>query len=330
MRTIFKTLFGSHLYGTATPESDRDYRGVFLPDARRIVLGTTVEAVSHTTGSDATKNSADDVDETLFSLKKFLHLVSSGDTGALDMLFAVPLVRDGLLEGHTSKEIEDVWDKREMFLSKNISSTIGYCRSQASKYGVKGERVADARFALDLLLSNYKREKGESTKRMREIWDLVKMASEGHQFLTFETIEAANGPVEHWNVCNRKIPITIKVIEAIGIIDRLVNEYGSRSLRAEQMGGADWKAMSHALRVTDQALEFVTTGHITFPRPDAEFLLSVKSGDHDFDAMSQLLDEKLNHLEARVAASDLPETVESGVIDDYVFREYQRIVILNQ
>ncbi len=31
MNIIFKTLFGSHLYGTDTPESDYDEKGIFMP-----------------------------------------------------------------------------------------------------------------------------------------------------------------------------------------------------------------------------------------------------------------------------------------------------------
>ena len=32
MQTIMKSLYGSHLYGTNTADSDLDYKGVFLPE----------------------------------------------------------------------------------------------------------------------------------------------------------------------------------------------------------------------------------------------------------------------------------------------------------
>ena len=32
------TVHGSHLYGTSTPSSDRDYKGVHLPSGRELVL----------------------------------------------------------------------------------------------------------------------------------------------------------------------------------------------------------------------------------------------------------------------------------------------------
>lgn len=36
---IVKMLFGSHLYGTQTPSSDTDYKGVAMPSVRDIALG---------------------------------------------------------------------------------------------------------------------------------------------------------------------------------------------------------------------------------------------------------------------------------------------------
>jgi len=36
---IVKMAFGSHLYGTSTPESVLDYKGVFLPSKEQVLLG---------------------------------------------------------------------------------------------------------------------------------------------------------------------------------------------------------------------------------------------------------------------------------------------------
>src|SRR5262245_57892462 len=38
MRLIVEMRFGSHLYGTATPLSDLDYKGIYVPDGRDILL----------------------------------------------------------------------------------------------------------------------------------------------------------------------------------------------------------------------------------------------------------------------------------------------------
>ena len=37
---VFATLYGSKLYGTDSPTSDTDIRGVFIPNKRDLLLGT--------------------------------------------------------------------------------------------------------------------------------------------------------------------------------------------------------------------------------------------------------------------------------------------------
>lgn len=39
MKTVMKSYFGSHLYGTSTPESDVDFKEIFVPPARDILIG---------------------------------------------------------------------------------------------------------------------------------------------------------------------------------------------------------------------------------------------------------------------------------------------------
>ena len=38
-RTVVRLTYGSHLFGTATPASDLDIKGVFVPVPRDILLG---------------------------------------------------------------------------------------------------------------------------------------------------------------------------------------------------------------------------------------------------------------------------------------------------
>ena len=89
MRLIVEMQFGSHLYGTATPLSDLDYKGVYVPDGRDILLQRVRDAISESRAkAPGVKNSAGDVDRELYSLQRYLGLLSEGQTVALDMLFA--------------------------------------------------------------------------------------------------------------------------------------------------------------------------------------------------------------------------------------------------
>ena len=53
---VVKMKFGSHLYGTATPKSDIDYKGVYLPSREEILLGKIPKCHSYSSGNDMSKN----------------------------------------------------------------------------------------------------------------------------------------------------------------------------------------------------------------------------------------------------------------------------------
>jgi len=52
---VVELLFGSHLYGLNTPESDKDYKGIVLPTAEDILLGHTSFHIDKSTGNDKSK-----------------------------------------------------------------------------------------------------------------------------------------------------------------------------------------------------------------------------------------------------------------------------------
>ena len=67
------------LYGTNTPSSDTDTKSILVPDVRDIVLARDFGAKHVKDG---------DKDQELFSLKKFVTLLSQGQTASLEMVFA--------------------------------------------------------------------------------------------------------------------------------------------------------------------------------------------------------------------------------------------------
>ena len=74
--------FGSHLYGTNTPDSDTDYKGIYLPTAKEIVLGTYKKTISISRNkADKERNTKDDVDNEFFSLDRYLR-TSNGRTNS--------------------------------------------------------------------------------------------------------------------------------------------------------------------------------------------------------------------------------------------------------
>jgi hypothetical protein len=59
-------------------------------------------------------------------------------------------------------------------------------------------------------------------------------------------------------------------------VEKLIDSYGHRSQAAAETE-VDRKSLMHAVRVYQQAIELLQTGKLTFPRPNREELLAVKT-----------------------------------------------------
>jgi predicted nucleotidyltransferase len=78
MKQLCKTLGGSTAYGLNTPQSDLDYRGVFVNTDPAYILGLSKFDVIQ-------KQETDDI--VYFEARKFFQLLKDGNTGALEILF---------------------------------------------------------------------------------------------------------------------------------------------------------------------------------------------------------------------------------------------------
>ena len=85
---VYLSKFGSKLYGTDTPESDEDYKGIYVPYQDMMILNTATHHVSYNTSDSNQKNTKDDIDIELKSVQTFLKELSRGDTGAFDLAFS--------------------------------------------------------------------------------------------------------------------------------------------------------------------------------------------------------------------------------------------------
>lgn len=320
MKTLVKMVFGSQLFGTSTPASDTDYKAVHLESMDRVLLNRTREVVTYGGRSKmlGEKNTAADVDFESYEVNKFVDLLCEGQTVALDMLFAPPQF---WVEHHFNWQL--LVDNRQLFLSKNAKSFIGYCRTQAHKYGLKGSRVAAARAAVDFLGSLYvPGVNSHKTLRDFEIEIRVWVLEQKSEFIKIVEPNETNKETM-LEICNRKSQWGNSIKNTHEMYVRLLAEYGTRALQAESNEGIDWKALSHAVRIGQEAVELFETGNLTFPRPNAQYLLSVKRGEVDYNTVSNEIDQLLADVEAASARSSLPEKVDREKIDKLVLYMYR-------
>lgn len=307
--------------------SDIDFKSVFVPVARDILLQRVRGSVSNQRPkAEGEKNYAGEIDEEAYSLQKYLGLVAEGQTVALDMLFAP---RWSMTEDPAPEWIE-IERSRHRLLTKKSAAFVGYCRQQANKYGIKGSRVAAAREAFGLLTREL--DVRGATAKLLECEPKISILSEQHEHMAVLDIEGATDihgvrrTVQHWEVCNRKLPFTQTIKASAEIMRRLVAEYGHRALQAERNEGVDWKALSHAVRVATEAIELLDTGTITFPAHNAAHLLDIKTGKLCYQEIAAEIDALLPAVEKAAARSSLPDKPDYQWIDDFVAAVYQSTI----
>lgn len=331
MNKILEIKFGSHLYGTDTEESDLDLKGIYIPNAREIVLSDYKKTIcSSRPKKSCERNTKDDVDIEIFSLDRFLELLCDGQTVALDMLFAPP---------HMVAEISDIGSEimfnintnKDQLLSKNVNAFVGYARQQAAKYGIKGSRMNALKIAVDLLSGFPPHERLETfSAALEELVELTKslVSLEKIPLIEIVYIPGPNKitPTPHLHICGRKVSFHATVKTALQVYGRILDGYGQRAHKAHLAGGVDWKALSHAVRVNGEAKELLESGSITFPRPDRDLLLKIKLGLMPYEEVSEIIEKGLVDLLDAQEKSNLRPEPNREWAKDFISKIYIDVV----
>ena len=310
---LYKCLYGSKLYGTDGPESDTDYKLIYLPSAEDILLGKTLTSGSKSTSDSNIKNSKEDVDTESMSFQKFINLLKKGEQNSLDILFSFTN-KECVVESHPLWD--DVIDNIDMLVSKNIKGAIGFIRSQTNRFIVRGDRMNSVEAILSVLTSLPKEEK------VVLYLDKIKDVMSDKPF--FEITEDSNGS-KHISVCERKVPLGIKIKDACAIYKKLYDEYGSRTKAAKNTSGQDLKGISHAIRIATEVCELLETGKISFPVLNNNYIKDVKFGKVDASDYGPHLDNLLLRCDELLKTSKLKEKLDNKLLDRLVveFHKYQ-------
>ena len=322
MKTIVEMKFGSYLYGTATPQSDLDIKAVYLPEARDILLQRVRPAVSIVRPkAHGEKNMPGDVDFEAYSPGKFFDLLCDGQTVALDMLFAP----DDMMITTPDPLWRDIQALAPSLFSRRTTAFVSYCRQQARKYGIKGARLAAVRHALEGLKA-IEAAYGANAK-LEVATAEVRALAGGHPLLDIVVLPHADGsPATYFDIAGKKAIFSASIKGARALAQSQFDTFGERTRAAESQEGVDWKAMSHAVRIARQAVEFLNTGRVVFPRPDAAHLLAIKLGDLPYVSVAEEIEALLLEVESAAARTSLPELADLTPVEDFLMTLYRRIV----
>lgn len=317
MKILFKTLFGSHLYGTNTPKSDKDYKGIFIASLEDIILKRDKHVIYESTkkSSAGYRNSPDDIDLEYKELREFLREAMAGQTYALDMIFSIPTL---WLE--SSLEWRFIVENRSKLLSKNVQPFLGYIRQQTAKYGLKGARLAEIQRVLKYFEQKPEKELLGSHINGLSLSEFVSICE--------ITNERPNGEPptkeKYLEVLGKKFQFKTQICNLLRPLRKFDEEYGGRSRMAAKNEGVDWKAVSHAFRCSFQLIELAENQFIQFPLKESDFLKAVKTGKIPWldlqDRLSELMDKSFKALEN----SNLPKEPDREFWNNFIISTYAK------
>jgi len=314
MNLVVEMRVGSHLHGTNSETSDTDIKGVYLPEARDIILQRVKPSIKTAT-NEHTVNTKDDVDTEHYSLQEYLRLVADGNSDALDMLFVNP--ENLRFKSHVWL---DILANKEKLLSKSPERDfLRFVRSQCNKWGTAQSRTHTSAAVVYLFQELIRLGKDPLDKlETSAICFEAELCDRPH--VSFPEISNGAKTLKHLCVCGKSVPYTASIKEALMIFSAVAKRY--RHMDYAPRDARDWKDIAHGVRVGTQAIELLNTGNITFPRPDAKYLKRLKAGEVAFDEASFVLENLLHMLDTVSNYSSLPLEPDREWIDDFVTHQY--------
>ncbi len=320
MTLVVEMKFGSTVYGTTVPESDVDYKRVFLPSGRDIVMCQSKEQIGgQNKKAKGERNAPGAIDKESWSLKKYLRLLAEGQTNAFDMLFTPE--HHYVQSSYTWREL---MKNRDRLIHKGIEGFLGYCKSQAEKYSLKGERVLAVEKALALLSSFNQADKLHDDLAQA----VVATVGDAKYVSLADQWNPAIGRADSFLViCGKKVNFHNKVRLATELAEKTLSSYGDRAHKAADADGMDTKAFYHAVRTAYEAEELLLTGNITFPRPEAPLLLDIRNSKVSYAEVCAIIEAKTIDVNAAVLKSTLPPGPDLKFIEAFVYTHNLREIL---
>lgn len=336
--TLFTVLTGSRLYGTHNESSDYDYKAVALPALADLLLNKKFSNRKERPEGlkDGDKMLAGEAETEYLPLQTFMQDFYEGQTYALEVAFAVT---QGL-HRHPLGVADDpeAWRKHyaavevmhslvERFLTNNVKKMVGYAVTQARMYGLKTRRYTAVKEFTDHLRVSFS---NVESMQQHRVGDTPQLLAEvlSMEYVVQTEIENARGGSEMapaLDVAGKKFPFTNTWYSVYKSMMGTLDAYGAR-VKQFDGEGTDWKALSHALRVTEQVLELSEFGTLTFPRPNAEYLKAVKEGRLELESVTDVLNAQFERVDEVVARSVLKERTPAL---DAEFEEFKMRVVLD-
>lgn len=326
---ISEFVTGSQMYGTSTPSSDLDIRGVFIP-SKEYFYGFL-----HRTEQYEDKEN----DIIFYEIRKFMNLALKCNPTIIEFFF---LPEKCMRKSHLIWEI--LMDNRDLFLSTKCKHTFsGYAFSQLKRiknhrqwllnppkkkpertdFGLPEDRSllsGDQIGAFNEIISIYLKQIGQYHK-LRE--DLEEM----EEFHNYKAIIKNTVGID-FKAVQEIVPLSDNIMEALEKEKRYTNavrhwkQYQNwketrnpERAKLEEKYGYDTKHAMHLYRLVDECKELLATGKIILPRPDREHLLAIRNGLYKYEQLMERFDDINAELDELYYNSVLPKKAKVGKAD---------------
>ena len=327
---------GSHAYGTHTSKSDIDRRGVFIaPD-------------SFHAGMESLEQVADEKnDEVYYELTRFFQLLEKNNPGALEILYSPA---DCIHYKHPAFHLIDP----RLFLSKLCEKSFsGYAEMQIKKarglnkkmVNPQPEQRKHLREFCYVLEAQGSIPLSEWLKRMEMDEKNCGLVAVNHAPSTFalfydreQKFRGIFSPKDDAAVVCSSVPIEAQPVAWLNCnIDAFkahcrahreywqwVDERNEERYRTNKEHGLEYdtKNIMHTFRLLDMALEIARDGEVHVRRPNASWLLEVRTGKFSYDEILNLSEERLLEIKATFEKSTLPDEPDHDKISN-LLREVQ-------
>jgi len=137
VKVLYCSEVGSKLFGTNHENSDSDFRFLYMPNIKDLILENALSSIA--VGKQTkVKNTKDDIDFDGWSVQHWFNLLRKGETNALNLLFSM-FKEDSILY-QDKMFTSNIRFNHIKLLTKNMRSFQGYALGQAKKFGIKGHR----------------------------------------------------------------------------------------------------------------------------------------------------------------------------------------------
>lgn len=342
-KIIFKTIVGSQAYGTHTPNSDIDYKGVYA------------QTVDELIGFGYTEQFEVSKDECYYEVRRFLQLLESANPTMLELLY---MPTECIAEKHPAFDL--IIENRDKFLTKKcLNSFGGYALAQVTK--AKGlnkkmnwekEKVMRKTpfdfcyiFQNDKTksLNSFLTENNFDPKKcglvnLNHFKDCYALYYDFDGNLNFNGIISESGnTVKLSSIPKNLDSIAILSFNSEGysshckdfleyqtwLANRNTERYSDIKNHNQKIDG---KNLMHCRRLIEMAQEIAIHSTISVRRKNAMELLKIRKGEIDLNMFLEQIELEIEELKALFIKSSLPESVDPKFVNDLLLEVRRKLM----